>query len=72
LRSLLQKGGSIEIVSKLLGHSSIRVTERHYAPRIKARQERLETAIRRIWTVDGAPAWEPCGLAKIDHGARAR
>jgi integrase len=30
--SLLLKGVSIEIVSKLLGHSSIKVTERHYAP----------------------------------------
>jgi integrase len=30
--SLLQKGVGIEIVSVLLAHSSIRVTERHYAP----------------------------------------
>jgi Phage integrase family len=37
--SLLLKGVSIEIVSKLLGHSSIEVTERHYAPCVKARQE---------------------------------
>ncbi len=48
--SLLLKGVSIEIVSKLLGHSSIKVTERHYAPWVKARQELLETEVRRIWT----------------------
>ncbi|MGH9197395.1 MAG: tyrosine-type recombinase/integrase, partial [Acidimicrobiia bacterium] len=48
--SLLLKGVSIEIVSKLLGHSSIKVTEHHYAPWVKARQEQLETEIRRIWT----------------------
>jgi integrase/recombinase XerD len=48
--SLLLKGASIEIVSKLLGHSSIRVTERHYSPWFKARQEQLETEVRRIWT----------------------
>jgi integrase/recombinase XerD len=30
--SLLLKGVTIEIVSKLLSHSSIKVTERHYAP----------------------------------------
>lgn len=48
--SLLLKGVSLEIVSKLLGHSSIKVTERHYAPWIKARQELLETEVRRIWT----------------------
>src|SRR5262249_47969711 len=29
--SLLVKGVSIEVVSKLLGHGSIKVTERHYA-----------------------------------------
>ncbi len=40
--SLLQKGVSIELVSVLLAHSSIRVTERHYAPWVKARQEQLE------------------------------
>jgi integrase/recombinase XerD len=47
--SLLLKGVSIEIVSKLLGHSSIKVTERHYAPWVKARQEQLEVEVRRIW-----------------------
>jgi integrase len=30
--SLLVKDVSIEIVSTLLGHSSIKVTQRHYAP----------------------------------------
>lgn len=34
--SLLLKGASIEIVFKLLGHSSIRMTERHYSPWVKA------------------------------------
>ena len=38
--SLLLKGVSIEIVSTLLGHSSIKVTERHYSPWVKARQDR--------------------------------
>ncbi|MEZ5283804.1 MAG: hypothetical protein R2712_03115 [Vicinamibacterales bacterium] len=30
--SLLLKGVSLDSVSKLLGHSSIKITERHYAP----------------------------------------
>ena len=51
--SLLLKGVSIEIVSKLLGHSSIKVTERHYAPWVKARQKQLETEVRRIWDFAG-------------------
>ena len=47
--SFLLKGVSIEIVSKLLGHSSIKVTERHYSPWVKARQDQLETEVRKIW-----------------------
>jgi integrase len=52
--SLLLKGVSIEIVSKLLGHSSIKVTERHYSPWVKARQDQLETEVRRIWNAPDA------------------
>jgi integrase len=48
--SLLLKGVSIGIVSTLLGHRSIKVTERHYSPWVKARQDQLETEVRRIWT----------------------
>jgi len=33
-------------VSILLGHSSVRVTERHYSPWVKARQEQLEADVR--------------------------
>lgn len=47
--SLLTKGVSLEHVSKLLGHSSIKVTERHYSPWVKARQDQLEADVRRIW-----------------------
>jgi integrase/recombinase XerD len=46
---MLLKGVSIELVSKLLGHSSIRVTERHYAPWVKARQDQLEMAVKAAW-----------------------
>jgi hypothetical protein len=34
--------GPIERVSILFGHQSVRVTERHYAPRVRSRQEQLE------------------------------
>ena len=47
--SLLLKGVSLESVSKLLGHTSIKVTERHYAPWVKARQDQLELDVRRTW-----------------------
>jgi len=40
---LLQRGVPLEEVSKLLGHSSTKVTEKHYAPWIKGRQDRLDS-----------------------------
>ena len=46
---LLLKGVPIEQVSVLLGHSSLRVTEKHYAPWVKARQEQLEHSVRLAW-----------------------
>jgi integrase len=46
---LLQQGVSLEDVSVLLGHSSIRITERHYAPWVKSRQELLEAAVKKVW-----------------------
>ena len=47
--SLLLKGVDLANVSILLGHSSIKVTERHYSPWVKARQEQLEADVRRTW-----------------------
>jgi integrase len=48
--SLLLKGVTLDSVSKLLGHSSIKITERHYAPWVKARQDHLESEVRKIWS----------------------
>jgi hypothetical protein len=39
----------IETVSILLGHSSIAVTNRHYAPFVRSRQIALEEAVRQTW-----------------------
>lgn len=47
--SLLLKGVDLANVSILLGHSSIKVTERHYSSWVKARQEKLEADVRRTW-----------------------
>ena len=46
---LLQKGVPLEEVSKALGHSSIRTTERHYAKWVKSRQDRLDNFIMGTW-----------------------
>lgn len=44
---LLLSGVPIEEVSMLLGHKSIRTTERHYLPWVRARQEKLERSVKR-------------------------
>ena len=49
---LLLSGMALEQVSVLLGHQSVRVTERHYAPFVKARQEQLETGVRKTFDTD--------------------
>jgi integrase/recombinase XerD len=47
--SLLQSGVSLETVSILLGHSSLKITEKHYAPWVKSRQENLEREVKKTW-----------------------
>lgn len=46
---LLEKGVSLEEVSTLLGHRSIKVTEKHYSPWVKSRQEQLERSVMKGW-----------------------
>jgi len=40
----------IEAVSIRLGHASIAMTNRHYAPIVRARQVGLEDAVRQTWS----------------------
>ena len=46
---LLSKGVGIEDVSKLLGHSSVKVTEKHYAAWVQSRQTRLDSVVTATW-----------------------
>jgi integrase/recombinase XerD len=48
---LLLAGVPIDQVSLLLAHSSLRITEKHYAPFVKARQQQLEASVRMAWQV---------------------
>lgn len=48
-RYVLLSGTPIESVSTLLGHQSVKVTEKHYAPFVKSRQEQLIAEVRRSW-----------------------
>lgn len=49
---LLLAGVPLDRVSILLGHSSIRITERHYAPWTRSRQEQIENDLRTAWRDD--------------------
>lgn len=47
----LENGVSIDNVSVLLGHSSVRITERHYKPWVKTLQKKLEDEVRKAWAL---------------------
>lgn len=51
---LLLAGVALEKVSKLLGHKSIRVTEKHYAPWVKSRTAQLEEEMMEAMRTMGA------------------
>jgi integrase/recombinase XerD len=48
---MLLAGVPLEQVSMLLGHKSVKITEKHYAPWVKARQEQLAVNVRKAWSV---------------------
>jgi site-specific recombinase XerD len=50
---LLSKGVPLEVVATLLGHSDIRVTQKHYAPWILSRQVELEKEVKQVWSRGG-------------------
>jgi integrase len=52
---LLLAGVPIDQVSVLLGHKSVKITEKHYAPWVKARQNQLEKAVQMAWRREVLP-----------------
>jgi integrase len=62
---LLLEGVPMERVSILLGHSSVKITERHYAPWVQARQAQLEADLVRAWRND------PIAQAEMLRGGTA-
>jgi integrase/recombinase XerD len=68
---LLLAGVPLERVSILLGHQSVKVTEKHYTPWVKARQEQLELDVRRTWDNDLLALTETKGTPEV-HGKTAR
>jgi site-specific recombinase XerD len=53
---MLLAGMPLEQVSKLLGHTSIKTTEKHYGPWVKARQQQLEASVQQAWAHMEFPA----------------
>jgi len=51
----------------LLGHKSVKVTEKHYTPWVRSRQEQLEQDVRRTWGEDPLVFSETKGTPEV-HG----
>ena len=56
---LLLAGVRIEQVSKLLGHKTVRTTERYYSAWVKERQRKLEADVKQAWKEMELPAVTP-------------
>jgi integrase/recombinase XerD len=65
--ALLLEGVPLERVSVLLGHASTRITERHYSPWVRERQEQAEADVRRTWQRDPVALLETKGTPAV-HG----
>jgi integrase/recombinase XerD len=55
----LLAGMPLEEVSRLLGHSSVLITQKHYAPWVLERQQRLATSVRTAWSTMGLNSAAP-------------
>jgi site-specific recombinase XerD len=64
---LLLAGVPIERVSILLGHQSVRITEKHYSPWVRSRQEQLEADLENAWKRDPLVLLETKGTPEV-HG----
>jgi len=62
---LLLTGVPIERVAILLGHQSVRVTEKYYAAWTDARQRQVEADLERAWERDPIVMMESKGTQKL-------
>ena len=62
---LLLSGVPLERVSVLLGHQSIRITERYYAPWTKSLQEQLEADLQRARMEDPIAPMQTKGTPQV-------
>lgn len=66
--AILEAGGTLETLSILLGHSSIKVTEEHYRPWVKSRQDQMERSVRAL--LDGDQFSQRMALLEGPDGVR--
>jgi integrase len=65
---LLLAGVPLDTVSIMLAHSSVKITQKHYAAWTKERQEKIGEAIRRTWNrKKGAQKRSRCGRRTADE-----
>ncbi len=81
---MLLAGVPIDQVSLLLGHASVKITEKSYAPFVKARQLQLQESVRNAWNAatwngpqntpptSGASANKRAGWQLIHTGKKAK
>ena len=67
---LLLSGVPIERVSILLGHQSVRITEKHYAPWVRSRQEQLEADLQHAWEHDPLALMQTKGTPQVHEKSR--
>ena len=69
---MLLAGVPIDQVSLLLGHASVKITEKSYAPFVKARQVQLQESVRNAWnaaTGNGPQNTPPTSAASVNKRA---
>jgi len=58
-------GVPIKRVSILLGHQSVRITERHYTPWVRSRKEQLEADLTNAWGQDAFLVSQTQGTSEV-------
>jgi integrase/recombinase XerD len=64
---LLFAGVPLERVFILLGHQGLKITEKHYSPRIREWQRQAEAGVRRTWAQDPVMLLADRGTPQV-HG----
>jgi hypothetical protein len=60
----------VERVSILLSHTRVKITEKHYAPSVRERQEQAEADVKRTWAHDPVALLETKGTPEV-HAKRS-